>query len=450
MTGRTTPPTSPAAILVLTCALIVSACSSTASPAATTVELHGVDRTIDLTARDLEAWWADELPAAFGVGYEPVAGYGGYDPDAGDAPVCAGPVDEARYRRNAFYCGAEDTVWWDTTGLMEPLFEEYGDFTVALVLAHEWGHVAQARFGFGDAGSPTVIAELQADCFAGAWAGSVERGERPFVGSDVGDLEEAMVGYLLIGDRLGTNPAGEAAHGGSFDRLTAFIEGFSGGTAECATYASDPPTVVFIPLREDDDPDDGGDLPYAETAPLLIESLEVFWTIVFPEVTGEEWDPVDDAIAYRPSTGVVPPCGGFEAEAGFYRDNVFYCPADDYVAWDDEALFPDLYEHIGDFAIGLVLGIEWARAAQERAGLDLSTAAAQRQAECLAGVWTAALVPPNPTGIRLSAGDLEEAIAGFLRVRVGSDDAMPSSAFVRFEAFKSGFFEGAPACGFPG
>ena len=110
---------------------------------------------------------------------------------------------------------------------------------------------------------------------------------------------------------------------------------------------------------------------------------------------------------------------------------------------------PDLYTEIGDFAIGLVLANEWGRAAQARAGLPLDTAAAQLQVDCLAGVWTAAMVPvENPLGILLSAGDLEEGIAGFLTLSVTpGDDGV--GAFQRFEAFKDGFFDGSDACGFP-
>jgi predicted metalloprotease len=274
----------------------------------------------------------------------------------------------------------------------------------------------------------------------------VAAGRSDLLALAAGDLEEAMAGFLLIGDELGSAPSGPDAHGGSFDRLTAFFDGFNGGAALCATYEDDPPLVVFIPLAPEDDPQRGGDLPFEVAAVLLIEALEVFWEIVYPDLFGEPWEPVSAVIPYRPSTGEVPTCGGFSLGAEFYEYNAFYCPADDFVAWDDEILFPTLYADIGDFAIGLLLALQWGQAVQHRAGLDLEGSAAELQVDCLAGTWTAALTfEDNPTGLYLSAGDLEEGIAAFLTFSDGG--ATGPSAFERFEAFKNGFFDGTDACG---
>jgi predicted metalloprotease len=416
------------------------------------VPITEIDQIVDLTIRDLEAWWTVELPTSFGVRYEPLADYGPFFVSRGDVPFCGGPLAAEEYELNAFYCGIEDTIQWDQEGLMRPLFQEFGDFTVALVLAHEWAHAIQARFGFDDFSHPTIVSELQADCLAGAWTGRIAADESDVLRLEPGDLEEAMAGFLLIGDQLGTAPGGPSAHGGSFDRLTAFFEGFNDGVAECATYEDVYPEVVFIPLQPDDDPAEGGDLEYEQTAPLLIDALEVFWSLVYPELTGDAWTPVAAAIPYRPSSGELPDCAGSILADEFYAGNAFYCPAVDFVAWDDELLFPALYSEIGDFAIGLVLANEWGRAAQARAGLPLDTPEAQLQVDCLAGVWTAAMIPfDNPMGIYLAAGDLEEGIAGFLQLSAipGEDGAESAGAFQRFESFKDGFFDGTAACEFP-
>ncbi|MEE8498687.1 MAG: neutral zinc metallopeptidase [Acidimicrobiia bacterium] len=408
-----------------------------------------IETITQLTIADLEEWWESELPAVFGVAYEQVSGFGPYFISQGDIPFCGGPLKREEFETNAFYCSIDDTVQWDAETLMAPLFQEFGDFTVALVLAHEWGHAVQARFGFDEINQPTIVSELQADCLAGAWTRRIDAEESNLLRLEAGDLEEAMAGFLLIGDQIGSAPGGPNAHGGSFDRLNAFFDGFNGGSAECATYEDSPPDIVFIPLRVGEDPTDGGDLPLADTAPFLIDALEVFWTIVYPEVFGTAWIPVSGTVPYRPSSGVFPSCAGNTLDRAFYEGNAFYCAADDYVAWDDEVLFPDLYVQIGDFAIGLILANEWGRAVQSRAGLDIHTPAAQLQVDCLTGVWTAALIPDdNPTGILLSAGDLEEGIAGFLTLSATPGDEGTVSAFDRFEAFKDGFFLGTDACGF--
>jgi len=420
--------------------------TSTTEPEFTSIT--DIETITQLTIADLEEWWGSELPAVFGVAYEPVSGFGPYFISQDDIPFCGGPLKREEFETNAFYCSIDDTVQWDAETLMAPLFQEFGDFTVALVLAHEWGHAVQARFGFDDINQPTIVGELQADCLAGAWTRRIEAEESDLLRLESGDLEEAMAGFLLIGDQLGSAPGGSNAHGGSFDRLNAFFEGFNGGSVECATYEDSPPDIVFIPLRVGEDPTEGGDLPLADTAPFLIDALEVFWTIVYPEVFGTAWTPVSGTVPYRPSSGVFPSCAGNTLDRAFYEGNAFYCAADDYVAWDDEVLFPDLYVQIGDFAIGLILANEWGRAVQTRAGLDIQTPAAQLQVDCLTGVWTAALIPEdNPTGILLSAGDLEEGIAGFLTLSATPGEEGAVSAFDRFESFKDGFFFGTAACG---
>jgi predicted metalloprotease len=71
--------------------------------------------------------------------------------------------------------------------------------------------------------------------------------------------------------------------------------------------------------------------------------------------------------------------------------------------------------------------------------------AAELQADCLAGAWSAALAfPENPFGVGLSAGDLDEGVAGFLAV--SEEPGSSGTAFERFDAFEDGFFNGAEAC----
>jgi len=426
--------------------------TSTSEPGSVSITdvetITDIESIIELTITDLQQWWSVELPAVFGTAYEPVSEFGPYFPLQGDAPTCGGPLKREEFEANAFYCSVDNTVQWDAEALMAPLFQEFGDFTVALVLAHEWGHAVQAQFGFDDFTQPTIVSELQADCLAGSWTGRVSRDESDLVRLRAGDLEEAMAGFLLIGDEIGTAPLGVDAHGGSFDRLNAFFEGFNEGTAECATYEDSPPDIVFIPLLVSTDPNVNLlDLPLADSAPRFIEALEAFWTIFYPEIFGAPWVPVSEAIPLRPSSGTFPTCNDVTLEPSFYEGNAFYCPADDYVAWDEETLFPNLYFEIGDFAIGLVLANEWGRAVQSRAGLPFDTAASQLQVDCLTGVWTAVLIPDdNPTTIRLSAGDLEEVIASILTLSDAPGEKGAVSAFDRFESFKDGFFLGTDVC----
>ena len=401
------------------------------------------------TIADLEVFWAAEMPQQWSIDFQPLADIQPYFISQGDTPRCGGPMQRQEYEQNAFYCGADDTIQWDAEGLMAPLFQQFGDFTVALVLAHEWGHAIQNRYGFDNVNQPTIVSELQADCFAGSWTGRVANDESDILRLEPGDLEEAMAGFLLIGDGLGSAPSGPDAHGGSFDRLSAFFDGFNDGVTRCATYETDPPPIVFIPLQEGDDPTEGGDLPLVDVAPTITAALETYWGVVYPDVFGGTWTAVSQVIPYRPSTGSFPSCGGFTADQSFYEGNAFYCPPDDFVAWDDEGLIPGLYTEIGDFAIGLVLATQWGHAVQQRAGLATEGVDAQLQVDCLTGTWTAALTfQDNPMQLFLSAGDLEEGIAGFLTLSATpGEESTGTGAFDRFEAFKDGFFNGTDACG---
>ncbi|MCJ7726395.1 MAG: neutral zinc metallopeptidase, partial [Acidimicrobiia bacterium] len=325
---------------------------------------------------------------------------------------------------------------------------EFGDFAVALVLAHEWGHAVQARGSIGGLG---IMLELQADCFAGAWAGHVSAGESDLLALQPGDLDEAMAGYLLFRDPPGPSPGEPDAHGSAFDRVNAFQDGFFGGATACATYPDGDFVVVDIPLTQEDLAT-GGDLPFAETAPLLAATLETFWSAVYPELFGTEYTPMTDYGPYLPSTGVLPPCEGIEPDD--YANNAFYCPEGDYVAWDNENLFPSLWQEIGDLAVGMVLAHEWAVGAQVRAGLPIDGPAASLQADCFAGTWTTAMVTGIPillpdeteTTIYLSAGDLDEAVAGFIAFGDRPGESVTGTAFERFDAFKDGFLGGAEQC----
>jgi len=407
----------------------------------------------DATIEALDDYWATALPDTYSVVYRTVADTVPYFPSSGGLPDCGpDPLPPEVYSDNAFYCSVGDFVAWDAEGLMPGLYAEFGDFAVALVLAHEWGHAVQARAGVDGL---TIMTELQADCFAGAWTAHIDAGGSPALGLQPGDLDEAMAGYLLFRDPPGTSPGDPQAHGSAFDRVNAFREGFAGGPSTCAGYEDGGFLVVDIPLTQEDLVT-GGDLPYAQTAPLLAATLEAYWSAVFPVLFGAEYPPMTDYGPYVPSSGVLPTCGDLDLRPEDYEGNAFYCPDGDYVAWDDENLLPYLWQEIGDFAVGMVLAHEWATGAQSRAGIAVDGVDASLQADCFAGSWTAAMVQGIPivlddgteTAIVLSAGDLDEAVAGFLVFGDDPGAALPSagSAFDRFDAFRQGFFEGAERC----
>ncbi|MEV0600358.1 hypothetical protein AB0I82_13820 [Streptomyces sp. NPDC050315] len=82
--------------------------------------------------------------------------------------------------------------------------------------------------------------------------------------------------------------------------------------------------------------------------------------------------------AYVPGTPSAPDCAGEPA----VPSNAFYCPAEDFIAWDAQ-LMRDGYA-LGDAWVYLVIAHEWGHAVQQRVA-GLSTVAQELQADCLAG-----------------------------------------------------------------
>ena len=108
-----------------------------------------------------------------------------------------------------FYCPSDQGVYLDTDFFNElaTRFSAAGDFAQAYVIAHEVGHhiqyltgvtdrvrAVQQRSGTAEGNAAQVLMELQADCYAGVWAGRNRDRIEP------GDVEEGMRAAQAIGD----------------------------------------------------------------------------------------------------------------------------------------------------------------------------------------------------------------------------------------------------------
>ena len=108
-----------------------------------------------------------------------------------------------------------------------------GDFAVAYIVAHEYGHQIQDELGlFEQYGSqlPTSAFELQADCYAGTWAKSAYDENR----LEDGDVQEALEAALAVGDFNASDPG---HHGTPEEREQAWNTGFeSGDPSACDSF----------------------------------------------------------------------------------------------------------------------------------------------------------------------------------------------------------------------
>jgi len=208
------------------------------------VEIVGDDgselnRVIANAVVDLETFWEEQYPQIYDEPYKPLSG-GLFAIDSSADPSgipCAGN-DISELLNNAFYCPPSDAVVWDQEQFMVELADQYGAFTAAVVIAHEWGHVIQARSEFE---APSVTFELQADCFAGAWSSQLMKREDSAFELTSTDLDRALAGILSLRDAPGGTADDPMAHGSGFDRVGAFQDGFEHGPSRCAMFDACPP-----------------------------------------------------------------------------------------------------------------------------------------------------------------------------------------------------------------
>lgn len=138
-----------------------------------------------------------------------------------------------------FYCPADKGIYIDTSfyDQLAQMSGTGGDFARLYVIAHEYGHHIQNLTGIADqvraaqrrnpaAGNRLQVAmELQADCYAGMWAGKNRNLIEP------GDLEEGLKAASAIGDDTLQRNAGQGVnpesftHGSSRQRMEALRRG---------------------------------------------------------------------------------------------------------------------------------------------------------------------------------------------------------------------------------
>ena len=407
------------------------------------------EEAIDVYFVDVERFWADAMPPTFGLDFEPVDRRVPYEPERPvSVPACGGEVGpQELYADNAYYCAPDDYIAWDDNGLFPDLYRTYGDFSVGLVIAHEYGHAVQFRAAVD---GPTIFVELQADCFAGAWAGDVAAsGSVPFQRSD---LDAAIGGFLTFADPLGT-PAGDpGAHGTAFDRLNAFAEGFDGGVDVCVDYLSTPPQTATILV----DPADtsGGNLPLDELIPLLVEDLSLSLDTLSDIGPQAAYVVPGPPVDFGGSAGAPGPCGGVAPSVEEIEAAAYYCAETNQV-FIDRGELDAVWREVGDFAPAYAVAHSYAMSLAVEY-TDTDSGAAVLAADCLVGVWArdvfdeAAAAPVEPFHVLyLSAGDLDEGIVGFLLLEVLGPDLSQVDdvgTFDRVAEFGRGFFRGVSQC----
>jgi len=200
-------------------------------PAAPSGKAQGqtIDSVVDDSASSLASFWQDEL-AASGVRAESVPRVVSFDSALGQLPpVCSDADDIDELINNAFYCTETNEIAWDRN-LMRQVYPEFGTYSVAALIAHEWAHWVQRQTG----GVSDANAEKHADCLAGAWSMVEESNGESGLGLAATDRANALVALTLYtsaaseqSPKLQRNP-----------RIVAFQAGVREGLSGCEKYAA--------------------------------------------------------------------------------------------------------------------------------------------------------------------------------------------------------------------
>ncbi|HWL42286.1 MAG TPA: neutral zinc metallopeptidase [Ilumatobacter sp.] len=197
---------------------------------------------------DVADYWIEQLPLSFGTDYidtQTVFFSGSTRTGCGMASSQTGP----------FYCPADSLVYFDLDFLtqLQSTFGATGDLAAQYIVAHEYGHHVQNVLGINAqmhqaqqqdpsrANQYSIALELQADCFAGAWARDAR--DRDLF-DDPSEIEEALNAAAAVGDdRIQQQTQGRVdpeswTHGSSAQRVQWFRVGFDTGDPQrCTTFS---------------------------------------------------------------------------------------------------------------------------------------------------------------------------------------------------------------------
>jgi uncharacterized protein len=207
-----------------------------------------MDQFLSAVTKDVDTYWTKTFKDS-GLP-EPRVSYK-WIPAGQTAASACGDADGTLGDSAAAYCSGDDTIYISEKfatdiyngaldqalpGSSQGYGRTVGDFSVAYIVAHEYGHQVQDELGlFQKYGQqlPTMAFELQADCYAGTWAKSAYKENR----LEDGDVQEALNAALAVGDFDANSPA---HHGTPAQREGAWNSGFEAGDASSCSRYLDP------------------------------------------------------------------------------------------------------------------------------------------------------------------------------------------------------------------
>ena len=200
-----------------------------------------MEQFLTAVTKDADTYWTKTFEDA-GLP-EPRVSYG-WIPAGQAASSACGPLDDSA----AAYCPGDDTIYISEQfatdiyngaldhalpGSSQGFGRTVGDFAVAYIVAHEYGHQIQDELGLFQhtaSSSRRWRSSSRPTAIAGAWANSAYQENR----LEDGDVEEALDAALAVGDFDTANPG---HHGTPEQRREAWLSGFESGDPSSCSLA---------------------------------------------------------------------------------------------------------------------------------------------------------------------------------------------------------------------
>ena len=408
-----------------------------------------IDQIAGASVSDIEQFWESAFNEAFPGSFKPVSQLVSWNADDYEGTFC----EEDTYGLvNAAFCPLDNTIGWDRGVLLPALRRANGDMAITMVLAHEYGHSVQKQAKFNRRGTSVLVAEQQADCLAGTYMRWVAEGNSPrftlSTGDGLNNLLAGMISFrdpLLSVDDVYSGGAGDE-HGSAFERISAFQFGFIDGASACA--AIDDKEVA---QRRGDLPvalqrDDSGEWPVSEeSVKAIIDAMNILFRPATPPVLTFDAASAAACPDARPS----PPAS--------------FCPSTNTIAVDLAGMEKLGTPQNDEDTLSVLSGDNTAYSAlmsrymmslqHQTGGLVLDNAEAGLRTACLTGVATTKLAngvsTPDGNTVALTAGDLDEAVAGLLTNGLAAGDVNGESVpagFSRIDAFRIGVLGDEDRC----
>jgi predicted metalloprotease len=406
-----------------------------------------IDELAGNAVSDIEEYWGSAYSETFDGQFTPVEALISWDANGFDDSTFCG--DDTYGLVNAAFCYDDETIGWDRGELLPALRKAYGDMGMTMVLAHEYGHAVQHQAGLKSENTPSLVAEQQADCFAGSYMRWVAEGKSPRFTLSTGEgLNNVLAAVIAFRDPLlseGDPEVGVDEHGTAFERLSAFQFGFTDGPSACAAI-----DLREIGQRRGDLPvllpeDQTGELPITEeSVRSIVDAMGILFSPANPPQLSFKASDSEGCPDARPS----PPAS--------------YCPATNTIVVDlaELAVMGTQSDSdggglaSGDNTAYSVLVSRYMQAIQHaRGGVMLDNAEAALRTACLTGVATVkmskSVTTPDGNTIALTAGDVDEAVSGILTNGLAASDvngeSVPSG-FSRIDAFRVGVLGAEDRC----